>query len=366
MRCARTAAASWYVVLAICLMTTQPLLTEASQSSDGTYAFSMLSVTFFSEVAKLVFSIGMYAFTSHADQSHGSIGIKDVLQFAVPALVYFFNNNIVFLIMSKISSTDFQILSCLKTVFTAVLFRCILSRSLSVVQWASVVTLACGAASSQIKKQCGSVTVAEHGSGDAIQLSDAVVGALATVASCLLSSFAGVYSELLLKKDGNLHSIHLQNLMLYAWGVVLNLIGLVWIDGNIVLSRGVFYGYNQWTWGLLVNNAFAGLAISAVLKYADNIVRVFAHTGATVITATIGVLLMGEPATLQLPLAIGIVAASTTAYASEGSAKPKPSDRVFLDRERASATPEEPSLELDCVSDADRRAANSSIRQRAD
>jgi UDP-galactose transporter len=363
-RFARTAAASWHVVLAICLMTTQPLLTEASQSTDGTYAFSMLSVTFFAEVAKLAFSIGMYALTPHADQSHGSVRLRDVFQFAVPALVYFLNNNMVFLRMSKISSTDFQILSCLKTVFTAILFRCILSRSLSVVQWASIVTLACGAASSQMQEQCGSMTTAEQGSGDAIQLPDAVVGALATVASCLLSSFAGVYSELLLKKDGNLHSIHLQNLMLYAWGVVLNLISMFVIDGNAVLSHGVFYGYSQWTWGLLANNAIAGLAISAVLKYADNIVCVFAHTGAMVITATTGVVLMGETASPQLPLAIGIVAASTTAYASEGSAKSNPSDFVFLGRERASATRDDQAFELYCVAETDSRAANPSMHER--
>ena len=102
---------------------------------------------------------------------------------------------------------------------------------------------------------------------------------------CVLSAFAGVYSELLLKKDGNSHSIHLQNMMLYSWGVLFNAMYVFFINGQeIAANGGLLQGYTPMVWLLIVNNALIGLAISAILKFANNLVRVFAHTAAMMLT----------------------------------------------------------------------------------
>jgi UDP-galactose transporter len=327
----------WHVVAATVLMTSQPLLTEASIGPDGSYEYSMISVTLFAELVKWLVSVCVYCTLSSANRSHASLRMRDVLHFSIPAAIYFVNNNIMFLIIERINSTQFQILSCLKTVFTALLFRAILCRVLSVTKWAAIVTLACGAASSQIQQTCAVGPHDEYGSGVELSNAEAVVGVVGTALSSLLSSFAGVYSELLLKKDAQLHSIHLQNALLYSWGLVFNSVGLAVFDGRSISNNGLLYGYNAWTWALLVNNAVTGLTISAVLKYTNNIVRVFAHTGAMVITASIGVLFLDAHATPQLPLAIMIVSASTVIYAVDGPLKPDPTARVFLERQRASA-----------------------------
>jgi hypothetical protein len=42
----------------------------------------------------------------------------------------------------------------------------------------------------------------------------------------LLSALGGVYSERLMKHDAKLHSLHLQNMLLYGWGVLFNLFGM--------------------------------------------------------------------------------------------------------------------------------------------
>jgi UDP-galactose transporter len=326
----------WHVVAATVLMISQPLLTEASVSPDGNYAYSMISVTLFAELIKWLVSVCVYCALSSANHSHASLGMRDVLHFAIPAAVYFVNNNIMFLIIEGINSTHFQIRSFLNTVFTALLFRAILCRVLSPTKWAAIVTLACGAASSQIQRACAVGPHGEYGSGVELSNAEVVVGVVGTALSSLLSSFAGVYSELLLKKDSHLHSIHLQNAMLYSWGLVFNSVGLAVFDGRNIYNNGLLYGYNAWTWASLVNNAVAGLTISAVLKYTNNIVCVFAHTGAMVITAGIAVLFLDAHATLQLPLAIMIVSASTVIYAVDGPLKPNPTSMVFLEQQRAS------------------------------
>ena len=42
-------------------------------------------------------------------------------------------------------------------------------------------------------------------------------------------------------------------------------------------EKGVLWGFSGAAWTVVVCNALNGLAISAVLKYADNIARVYAH-----------------------------------------------------------------------------------------
>jgi len=150
----------------------------------------------------------------------------------------------------------------------------------------------------------------------------AFIGVLLALLACFNSSFAGVYSELLLKKDGNLHSIHLQNILLYSWGVVFNGIAVAIKDQKIIGEQGVFGGYTFTVWMLVLNNALNGLAISAILKFADNIVRVFAHTASMVLTMALEVLFLDEPFSPELCVAVTIVACSTYLYSSKPPPQP--------------------------------------------
>ena len=86
------------------------------------------------------------------------------------------------------------------------------------------------------------------------------IGVLAALVACLLSALGGVYSEKLLKKDGQMHSIHLQNMLLYSWGILFNGFALVTRDGARVYQMGLMHGYSGVVWVMLTNNAFNGLA----------------------------------------------------------------------------------------------------------
>ena len=322
----------WYVPFAVALMTSQPLLTAATRSPDGTYSYSVLGVTLMSEIVKLWVSFGAYASLLRKEKSHTSLRLRDFLEFGVPALIYFINNNLLFLIIQRISSSQFQVLSCFKTAFTAILFRCILKKILSLNKWASVASLTCGAASVMLHNSC-TLDPTDVSSGESLVHNDVAVAVFATLASSVLSSLAGVYNELLLKRDGKLHSLHLQNSLLYAWGVVFNLVGLFAFDGKNVMKNGFFDGYDTAVVVLIANNAATGLSISVILKLCDNIVRVFAHTGAMVITAFIETAFMNIPMTPQLPLSIVIVASSSVVYAADGPLKQSTGTRVFLGKD---------------------------------
>merc|ERR1719188_1733147 len=77
---------------------------------------------------------------------------------------------------------------------------------------------------------------------------------------------------------------------------------------------GLFSGYNSWAVAVVLNNALNGLAISAILKYADNIARVYAHAAAMMATMLLSVAFFGESPTPQLVIAVSIVGASALQY----------------------------------------------------
>lgn len=331
-------------------MTIQPFLTMLTKNAEGRYDYAPVTTTFLAELIKLLISISLYLRPS-SKRSHRILRTRDVLNFAIPAFVYFVNNNLIFVILMYVNSTTYQILSSLKTVATGILFRVILKRQLDDVQSVSILVLACGAATSQFptcatcdaqlaeyraaqgpailsasmlnatwNASACETAAAKAAAAVAAQTdgqSGVAIGVACALAACLLSAFAGVYSELLLKKDGDLHSIHLQNMLLYAWGVVFNSVALVIKDHEQLQARGLFGGYTFAVWLLVTNNALNGLTISAILKFANNIVRVFAHTAAMILTMALEVAFMGAPLSPQFCVSITIVSCSTYLYNSK-------------------------------------------------
>ena len=80
-----------------------------------------------------------------------------------------------------------------------------------------------------------------------------------------------------------------------------------------MVQKGILYGYTP-NAAVVVCNALNGLAISAVLKYADNIARVYAHAIAMMLTMGVSTQLFDAPITPQLVLAVTLVATSTFQY----------------------------------------------------
>ena len=328
----------WYILAATVLMVTQPFLTSMTRNADGKYDYFSVSTVLMSESFKFLISVCFYFRLPANGKSHRALRLRDVLLFAIPAFVYFVNNNLIFVILMYVSTTTYQVLSAMKTVFTGILFRIMLKRILSEVHITSILMLASGAAVSQFPVcACGAASStnsseAADSEGESVNF----LGAMLTMVTGLLSAFAGVYSELLLKKDGQLHSIHLQNIMLYTWGILFNSSALFAHDRDAIQAGGFFKGYTPAVWLLVVNNALIGLAISAIFKYANNIVRIFAHTGAMVLTMFLETVFTATPFSAQLVVSVTIVGCSTFLYNRE----PAPRVKDSLNRGEALAKDE--------------------------
>jgi UDP-sugar transporter A1/2/3 len=132
--------------------------------------------------------------------------------------------------------------------------------------------------------------------------------------SCFLSAFAGIANEYLMKGRSQIHSIHLQNGLLYAYGVLFNFIALAIREPETLLVHGMLHDFSATVYVLVLLNVLCGLCISGVLKYADNMVRANASAGSLLLSMLIESLVLGEPPSVQLLLSTVVVSNSVVLY----------------------------------------------------
>lgn len=144
------------------------------------------------------------------------------------------------------------------------------------------------------------------------------VGLVAVVISCLSSGFAGVYFEKILK--GSSASVWVRNVQLGIFGTALGMLGLWWNDGTAVAQQGFFFGYTNMVWCVIFNQAFGGLLVAVVVKYADNILKGFATSFSIIVSTVLSVYLFGFHVDFLFTVGAGLVIGAVYMYSL-----PKPS-----------------------------------------
>jgi drug/metabolite transporter (DMT)-like permease len=305
---------------AAALMTAQPFATKLSQNESGEYDYFVLTTVLCCECLKLAVSSACYAL--RPGKTHSLLTRREIAAFCVPAAIYALNNALVFAIVSSIRPSAFQVISTSKTLFTVVLFRIVLRRVPTTSQYLSVVLLAAGAAVSRLS--C-------DGGAEGSDSSKETIGVALTLVSCIASSLGGVSNEFLLKKDGEIHSLALQNSILYAWGVAVNALALA------IRNRDAFFdffrGYDLGVVLLILCNSATGLSISAVLKWADNLTRVYAHVCAMVLSAALESAVLGSLPPLSLVLAAIVVSCSVAIYSQDPPPKARTASPQLLNHQ---------------------------------
>ena len=184
------------------------------------------------------------------------------LLFSVPGIIYTVCNILPYFILEQIDVITYVMTAVLKIPLTALLMKVILNKQLSSGQWSALVLLSSGSILSIINLKEGSTKLG--GSATAGHL---------TFLSISLSSFAAVWSEYLLK--GTNQSIHLQNMQLYLHGIIFNLLAMMFFKkhyrslGRMPRSSDIAALLS------VVTLVAVGLLTSVVMKYADNIIRLF-------------------------------------------------------------------------------------------
>ncbi|XP_040200744.1 probable UDP-sugar transporter protein SLC35A4 [Rana temporaria] len=230
---------------------------------DGVIPFSSSAVVLLVEVLKFIISLACLLITENK-LFDMSVSWRLALPYAFPAILYGANNNLVIHMQHFMDPSSFQVLSNLKIVSTALLYSIFLGQRLSIRKWFAMFLLTAAG----VFYSYGGFQDVEKTSA-ATQLYISLPGLLIMVIYCLISGMSAVYTEMTLKTQKI--PLNLQNIFLYSFGIVINL--LAHLSGS---HNGVFLdGFSIWVFVIVITQAFNGLIMSVVMKHSSNITRLF-------------------------------------------------------------------------------------------
>jgi UDP-sugar transporter A1/2/3 len=219
-----------------------------------------------------------------------------------------------------------------KLISTALFATLMLHKKLSRWQWTSVAALGLGV----ILVQQGS----PHGPASAppppgspppgFALSGAATGLIAITTACVISGFAGVYTEMILKGQAEFWAVNAQ---LSAFSLVPALIPLL---TNAMDAQGHWAPmryFGAWAWASVLLNVSGGLLVSLVVKVADNVAKGFAVALAIVLTFLFSAVFLSYSITLACAAGVAVVVLSMVVYSTNPPPKPAQSETVFDARE---------------------------------
>lgn len=225
---------------------------------------------------------------------------SETLKLAIPALLYTTQNNLLYVALSNLEATTFQVGYQSKVVTTAILSVAMLpNRSLTKLQWFAIVMLMIGI----VMTQSNTRTHVEVGE------MNTTLGLVAVLTSSTCSSLAGVYFEKILK--GTKPSLWMRNMQLATFCFVIALSTYCYTEG---LNENFFGGYDLVVTVMILNQALGGLIIAMVIKHADNVVKGFATAASIILCGTISVFFFGFSPSTHFVIGCLIAIAATIVY----------------------------------------------------
>ena len=157
-------------------------------------------------------------------------------------------------------------------------------------QWFALVLLTLGVGLVQYFEAGGAAVAAAGGAAAgggmfAGLTGAAAVGVAAVLASSLLSGFANVYFEKVVKTRTKV-SIWMRNVQLGLFSLP-QAASLMAADAAIIAEQGALVGFTPLAWSVVVLKALGGLLVAAVVKYADNVLKTYATAVAIVLTCIV-------------------------------------------------------------------------------
>ncbi|KMT01582.1 hypothetical protein BVRB_9g215780 [Beta vulgaris subsp. vulgaris] len=291
------------VTFALTILTSSQAILIVWSKRAGKYEYSVTTANFLVESLKCALSLVALAkswkIEGVTEDNRLSTTVDEVSVYPIPAALYLVKNLLQYYIFAYVDAPGYQILKNLNIISTGVLYRIILKKQLSEIQWAAFILLCAGCTTAQLNSNSDRV------------LQTPLYGWVMAIIMALLSGFAGVYTEAIIKKRPQ-RNINVQNFYLYIFGMIFNAIAIVIQDYDAVANKGFFHGYSFVTVLMIVNHALSGLAVSMVMKYADNIVKVYSTSVAMLLTAVVSVFLFGFH--LSLAFFLGATVVSVSVY----------------------------------------------------
>ena len=146
------------------------------------------------------------------------------------------------------------------------------------------------------------------------------VGLVAVLCAACTSGFSGVYFEKILK--GSQTSLWLRNVQMGLPSVIIAFLTVYAKDASAVAKQGFLGGYSPIVWTVVTVQAVGGLIVAVVVKYADNVLKVFATSFSIVISCILSAIFFDFHASFAFVVGASFVVVSTVLY-SKPERKPR-------------------------------------------
>ncbi|ORX76596.1 hypothetical protein BCR32DRAFT_296157 [Anaeromyces robustus] len=244
---------------------------------------------------------------------------SDCIKITIPAVLYLIQNNLQYYSASKLDPATFQITYQIKLIVTAIFSVIILKRTLYKHQWVSICLLAVGIALVQFLTNDGDDKSTNNITNTSLK--DKTLGLVSVLIACVCSGFAGVYFEKILKKSKV--TLWVRNVQLSLFSLIPGFfIGCLIMDGEEVREKGFFTGYSKWTIFAIMCQAFGGIIVAIVVKYADNILKGFANSFSILLSCLVSYFFFDFKISILFDIGCLLVLFSTYLYGKPVNNKP--------------------------------------------
>uniref|UniRef100_A0A0N5ADV1 UDP-galactose translocator n=1 Tax=Syphacia muris TaxID=451379 RepID=A0A0N5ADV1_9BILA len=319
------------------------LLIRYSRARDVPHLFLPSVAVFFTEVFKIISCLLVICYEEQSMLRALKLvkkqvfeNVYDTLKVCLPAFIYTVQNNLFYLAATHLEAATFMvcleltlllqsmlatvtinatynITSQLKILTTAVFTVIILGKSLTRIQWVSIAALFAGVSLVQLQNSSSKRT------GTVEQ--KPIVGFCAVVVASILSGFAGIYFEKILKGAAPV-SLWMRNVQMAVFALPSSLITSLTQANNdwrVIKREGMLYGFDYVVWITVFWYCIGGLSVAVCIRYANNIAKNFA-TSVAIIISTIGsVYIFGFVPDLLFVLGATLVIGSIFLYSSSNT-----------------------------------------------
>ena len=277
---------------------------------DGSYLVNTAGSMVLAEAIKLGISLGLV----YKEKTPLRMPTATALGYVALAVGYAANNQLTFVILRVANPGVLSLCKSATPLLIAALSFFVFKESLTRLKWQCVVLQVCGMAS------IFSRPVARDEEDDSGRRAPLLI-----FVACALTAACSSLNAQLLRGGAN---VHVQNALLYAFGVASNL-SIFLFGANPSAHVGLFAGYDSpWAVALLLSNSFVGLLVTFVYKQSNAVVKTLAGNVSSALL--VGLPALARPFDLPVLSGCGVILTTTLIYLE---------DKSRADREGRSPSP---------------------------
>ena len=178
--------------------------------------------------------------------------------------------------------------------------------------------------------------------------SNPLIGTFAVLSEVILSGFAAVYFEKVIKTDSEQIGLWERNFQMALGGCVMYIMFIIANKGD---EAGFLGGWTATAWMIAILGAAGGLLVALSIKYGDSVLKTLATSGSIILSSLLDHALLGGPMTGTMCIAGSQVIIAIANYTLDYplTPAPPPSDRAPPDPPLPAESSDTLEMEMDSM-----------------